>query len=377
MTYIVPVGLNKPTANYNAVKIQVNNPQTNIPEEFKGAEDGIFNAVNIEVNDPSVNVRKSPYDYPQANGIVTYDMIACPCCDVPQMPIYQTNLYKIDAEFEFDCDCDKCKAEKADKESGNGVKIIELDDESEKPAVPAPNLTTVEAEKNLSFHGVSFKGAETNSIKNVVTKLNSNNYDEQAIQMEEIARLSIENPEKLIPFVNSEIFDSLIKIAEKDTSALAKPTEQQIETRKKIIVNELIKEQAKAQGQEIKNEDLPYQLTDADLALAMDLTSMEQAERNKEYALYTIAILSKTFADEVQKQTKNVVPLTDLPGASTIVNSLKSNDNPGVKVAALDALRYIARPEYKNELNSIFTLATRDENPYVARNAILALESIK
>ena len=375
MTYIVPVGVNKPTANYNAVKIQVNNPQTNIPEEFKGAEDGIFNAVNIEVNDPSVNVRKHPYNYPKANKIVTYDMCACPQCNVPQFPVYQTNLYKIDAEFELGCDCDDCKAARAEE---NNIKITELDDTDEKPSVPAPNLTTTEAEKaqNVSFNGITFKGASTNSLKNVVTKLNSNNYDEQAMQMEEIAKLSIESPEKLVPYVNTEIFDSLIKIAEKDTSSLAKPTEEQIETRKKIIVNELIKEQAKTQGQEIKKEDLPYQLTEADLALAMELTAMEQAERNKEYALYTMAILSKTFADEVQKQTKNVVPLTDLPGASTIVNSLKSNDNPGVKVAALDALRYIARPEYKNELNSIFTLATKDENPYVARNAILALESI-
>lgn len=374
MTYIVPVGVNKPTANYNAVKIQVNNPQTNIPEEFKGAEDGIFNAVNIEVNDPSVNVRKHPYHYPKADKMVTYDMCACPQCNIPQFPVYQTNLYKIDAEFELECDCDECKAAKSNED---GVKIIELDDD-EKLQVPAPNLTTTEAEKtqNVSFNGISFKGADTYNLKNVVAKLNSNNYDEQAMQMEEIARLSIEKPEKLVPFVNTEIFDSLIKIAEKDTSNLAKPTEAQIETRKKIIVNELIKEQAKAENQEIKKEDLPYQLTEADLAFAMELTAMEQAERNKEYALYTMAILAKTFADEVQKQTKNVVPLTDLPGASTIVNSLKSNDNPGVKVAALDALRYIARPEYKNELNTIFTLATKDENPYVARNAILALESL-
>lgn len=367
MTYIIPVGLNKPSANYNAVKIQVNNPQTNIPEEFKGAEDGIFNAVNIEVNDPSVNVRKNPYDYPQADKLVTYDMLACPQCNIPPMPIYQTNLYKFDTEIELECDCDECKAAKAEAKKAD-----------EKPAVPAPNLTTVEAEKaqNVTFNGISFKGVETDSVKNAVTKLNSNNYDEQALQMEEIARLSIETPEKIIPFVNTEIFDSLVKIAEKDTSNLSKPSEQQIETRKKIIVNELIKEQARTQGQEIKKEDLPYQLTDADLAIAIELTDMEQAERNKEYALYTMAILSKTFADEVQKQTGNVVPLTDLPGATTIVNSLKNNDNPGVKVAALDALRYISRPEYEKELNSIFTIATRDENPYVSRSAIIALENM-
>ncbi len=375
MTYILPVGVNKPNASYNAVKIQVNNPQTNLPEEFKGAPDGVFNAVNIEVNDPSVNIRKQPpaYEYPVCDRVVTYDLIACPNCEIPAIPVaYQTNLYNFDTEIEFECDCDECKAK---KEDANNVEEIEENTTS----IPEPNITTTEAEKaaNISFNGISFKGAEQNNVKNVVAKLNSNNYDEQALQMEEIAKLSIETPEKLISFVTEDIFNALDNIAKKDTSKLAQPTEQQIEARKKIIVNEMVREQAKTQGQELKKEDLPYQLTEADLALAINLTSMEQAERNKEYALYTLAILAKTFTDEVQKQTGNVVPLTDLPGASTIVNSLKNNDNAGVKVAALDALRYIAKPEYKNELNSIFTLASKDENPYVARNAILALESLK
>lgn len=366
MTYILPVEVNKPSANYNAVKVQINNPQTNIPEGFRGAEEGNFNAVNIEVNDPSVNVRKQKpvYEYPQADRIVTYDMFApCKHCNIPPMPVAY-NLYNIDAEIELECDCEDCKTAKTETE--------------EKPSVPEPNITTTEAEKssNVSFNGISFKGEGSNNINNVVSKLNSNDYDTQAMQMEEIARLSIETPEKIVPFVTVDVFNALTNIAEKDTSKLAQPSEQQIEVRKKIIVNELIKEQAKAEGQEIKKEELPYQLTDADLALAIELTPMEQAERNKEYALYTIAILAKTFADEVQKQTGNVVPLTDLPGATTIVNSLKNNENPGVKVASLDALRYISRPEYSKELSSIFTLATKDENPYVARNAILALEGI-
>ena len=104
---------------------------------------------------------------------------------------------------------------------------------------------------------------------------------------------------------------------------------------------------------------------------------MEQAERNKEYALYTIAILSKVYTDEVLKHTGNVVPLTDLPGASTIVNALTKNENPSIKVASIDALKYIYRPEYKEEIKSVLNIASKDQNAYVSQIATITLDSLK
>ena len=89
-----------------------------------------------------------------------------------------------------------------------------------------------------------------------------------------------------------------------------------------------------------------------------------------------MAILSKVYTDEVQKQTGNIVPLTDLPGVSSIVDTLRHSSNSGVKVAAIDALRYINRPEYKEELSAVLALAADDTNPYVAQNAAVALESM-
>ena len=414
MTHISPVDSNrtvKPTANYNAVKIQINNPQTNIPEGFKGADDGIFNAVNIEVNKPSVNVRKpkAVYDYPKADKVVTYDMLAtCPNCDVPVFPVaYQTNLINnktfIDAEFEFEnkgCECPECKTCEPQKVEENDEKepdIIPVITEQVAVValmsdIPEPNPTTVDAEKktsDISFNGISFKAnnkveiLEPVEIKpdvdinGVLDKLNGSDLDAQAMQMEEIAKLSLENPKNVIPYVLADVFTSLINITNKDTSKMARPNEKQIEIRKQIIVNELVKEQAKSQGQEIKENELPYQISEADMKMAIELTPMEQAERNKEYALYTIAILAKVFGEEVQAQTGNVVPLTDMPGVSDVVNTLKNNENPGVKIAALDALRHIARPEYKDELGSVFNIASKDENTYVSRNAILAAQSLE
>ena len=57
MTSVSPI-TNSTDANYNAVKIKINDPKTTIPEGFKSADLGNYNAINIEVNRPTVDVVK-------------------------------------------------------------------------------------------------------------------------------------------------------------------------------------------------------------------------------------------------------------------------------------------------------------------------------
>ena len=257
--------------------------------------------------------------------------------------------------------------------------------------IPKPNYTTVEAEKGVAdniSNDVKVMEAETKEIKKpeiiegedikpevdiplVVKNLSSENYDTQAQQMEEIARISMDNPANAVPYIVRDVFSSLIDITKKDTSALAAPSEEQVNARKKIIANYIALENAKT-----PQDKLPYELTEKDIALANELSPMEQAERNKEYALYTMAILAKIYTDEVEKQTGNIVPMTDVPGTSAIVDSLRYNPNSGVKIAAIDALRHINRPEYKDEMTTLFTLAQADTNPMVKEAAGRAIERI-
>ena len=68
--------------------------------------------------------------------------------------------------------------------------------------------------------------------------------------------------------------------------------------------------------------------------------------------------------------------MTDIPGTSAIVDALRYNPNSGVKVAAIDALRHIQRPEYKEELTTLYTLAQADTNRQVAETAARALQSL-
>ena len=374
-------------ASYNAVKVKINKPQTTIPEDFKGQiGNGIYNAVNIEIDEPSVEItkdckkHKKVYDYPVAKDIVTYDMSGLSplyIVDLPTPFAYQANLINnktfVAADIVFD-----------DKEDI----VVENEAEIE---VPAPNLTTTEnekASKEMSFKGIAFKSNDVEivppteikpevDLHQVINNLSDPSFDKQALQMEEIARIAMETPSKAIPYIVTEVFTNLINIANKDTSGLEAPTKEQIEVRKQIIVNEIVKEQSIAEGKKPEEIELPYNLTQEEMISAATISPMEQAERNKEYALYTIAILDKIYIDEVEKETGNVIPLTDLPGISEIVDTLRYDENPSVKVSAIDALRYISRDEYNEELKTVLNLATKDNSEYVARNALAALQSIQ
>jgi len=332
-------GIEKPTATFNAVKIQVNDPKTNVPEVLQnnfGNSD--FNGVNIEINRPSVEANRNLiYDYPEAKGIVTYNMSGVtPVKDLPSLPVsYQTNINNV---------------------VNNEVELEEAQTEEE-GSVPRPSLTNPESEKKLSFHGKAPE-ASTN-ISEVITKLNDTDYDKQALQMRDIFITANKTPEKADEYVKTEVFEALINILKKDTKSLEGPSEKQTEIRKKIIINEMTKMQAERNNQNISEVKLPYEINEDEIKKAMVLSPMEQAERNKDYAMLTIASLAKVYSSNVEKQTGNIVPITDLPGISVIVDTLRHNSNPGTKKAALVALQSLDRPEYKKELESIFILATQ------------------
>ena len=413
MTHIPAIdanrAINSKAATYNAVKIQVNDPRTNIPEGFKSNPDdnGIYNAVAIEVNRPAVEAghkhhHKCIYDYPCADCPVTSDIAPIHPIHVPNMPVlplaYQTtnfinNRTLINAEVEVDKNAlnPEVKSEESNRPAPEGeIVIVE-----EIVAVPNPNVTTVEEQKaepaDVAFHGISFKANDAVKqpleiippveikpdvdIPAIMNNLASEDFDVQAKQMEEIARVSMQDAQKAVPYIVTEVFSELINIVEKDSSNLTPPSEKQIETRKHIIINEIIKEQAKAQNKDVNEIKLPFEISENDIQEASVLSPLEQAERNKEYALYTMSILAKVYTDEVHKHTGNVVPLTDLPGVSTIVDTLRNDSNSGVRISAVDALRYLYRPEYKDELTSVLNLAVEDGDPNVVRAALSALES--
>jgi hypothetical protein len=451
--------LNAVGASYNAVKIRINEPKTTIPEGFKAPENdhNRYNAIDIAVNRPAVEVVKDKtYDYPQATSPVSSDYAGFTPVDIPQLPppplAYNliNNRTFVNAKFDLDS---KIKDE-ANKETKDVA------------VVPEPNITTTEAEKDLTFHGlntitepeteespakdlkedspegkelsfkaepeteetakglkedspegkelsfkaepeteetakglkedspegnkVSFKAEKKTpeivegeditpevDINQVVANLSDKDLDVQAKQIADIVSNSKGQAETTEPYVQTDVFNSLIDIINKDTSSLSQPTERQLDTRKKIIVNELYTAQSKAEGVKEEEMQAPYTISEEELADAISLSELEQAERNKIYALEATALLAKTYADETEKRTGNIVPLTDLPGVSTMVDAIRYNQNPDIKLAAIASVAYIAKPEYKDELVSVMSLAMQDESPIVAKGAAVVLNKLE
>jgi hypothetical protein len=347
-------------STYNAVSIRINNPKANMSDKMSNADgEGEFNAVNLEINNPELK-QKPVYSYPEFDEIVTSDMAMPMIAPVAYEASYVNRTYISPA-----------KDYKA----------------AETVVVPEPNLTTVEDEKkNLAFNGIRFKAAQKPEITpdaglkpavdvdKVVGNLASADYDVQAKQLEEIVYYSLKDTKNAIPYITAPVFSELIKIASKDTSAMEGPTEEQINIRKEIITNEIYLEQQLAQNKKPEEVKLPYDVSKENFEKAVVLSEMELAERNKEYAILTLAALSKVYADEFEAKTGNVVPLTDLPGASAIVEAIRNSDNPSVKAAAIESLVYINRPEYKEEISAVLKIAANDKNKNVAA---LASESLK
>lgn len=189
-----------------------------------------------------------------------------------------------------------------------------------------------------------------------VARLSSPDFEVQANAMEEMANMVKDEPQRAKELLDTKIINSLVDAMNVDSSKLAGPTQEQIAAREKLLNGQQISEQEQA--------------------LAVSITPMEQAERNKSYAMFTTAILDKLYGDEVVKLTGSRVPLTELPGAISMVDQLKDNPNPLVRSSAIDAMSYIQAPEYKKDLTTLFTIAQNDQDKGVQEAASAALEKL-
>ncbi len=382
------VDFDKPV--YNAVNISIRKPEVNAGSTTNPLEvnndRGIYNAVKINIDKPQVNTQpKKIYDYPQADSIVTYEML-----NLNRIPMQVPASDYIAEEVPIE-DNEPTQEKTLSKDS---VDTDKTEAETENIEIPAPNYTTLETEKavtdepnenvtsQLSFHGAenNVKRPEIIPSENILPKIDitavSNNLksadkDVQAKQIEEIVKSALTDKENAKNYLVSDVFTDLINITKEDVTKLAAPTKQQIEARQKLIANIMAVEKDR---NAINN--LPYKMSDDEIAMAANLSPMELAERNKEYAITALGALAKLFIDDYEAKEGRVVPITDAPGVSAIVDALRKDPDPSVKLTAIDALRYIKRPDYKEDLSALFALAQNDPNPHVARAAALSIQEL-
>ncbi len=317
--------------NYNAVKIDIHNPSVGVGQPQPQYQDPIYAYPQAPVyNYPQVPV----YDYPQATAQTP---VYVPQAPVMVPPVPQAEVKAPESQIPVP------QPTVVEQQNINNTPV-QQEVKPQEEVVKQPEIVqpqTVEPQVDLNAF---------------IAKLANPDFDVQAATMEEIANMIKENPAKATDLVDAKVFDSLNNILNADTNALEGPNADQIAAREKIMA-----------GKEV---------TDAEKTLANTISPKEQAERNKSYALYTIAMMDKLYADEVAKLSNNKVQLTELPAITSVVDQLKDNPNPMVRASAIEALSYIQAPEYKQDLTTLFTVAQKDQDAGVAQAAKTALENL-
>lgn len=349
--YIPQYAQATPAPNYNAVKIDVHNPSVSAP----GVGQVAMNAPQYAA--PTMPYYAYPqaqlYEYPQAPVQPYYmppqQQVVCPPCpaiSAPAQPVAPAPQVIEPAAVQT------AAPQQVIQQQNYNAPAPVVTQPQVQPQQPAQ--TTAEAPKVEIEQPVPMTPQV--DINSFIAKLTNPDFEVQANAMEEIANMVKDDPQKATELLDEKIVNALNTIVNNDSSKLAGPTAEQIAARQKLMKGE--------------------KLTDAEKQLATTITPMEQSERNKSYAMFTSSIMQKLYGDEVAKLTGSTVPLTELPGAVTIVEQLKNNPNPMVRTSAIEALSYIQQPAYKQDLTTLFTIAQNDQDPNVKEAATAALSKL-
>lgn len=310
------VPLQQPAPEYNAIKINIVEPKVNAP----GSQQ---------------NPAQSVYGYPQA-PIYNYPQAA-------QTPVYYPPMQTSSAQTTpiQTTPVSVPAPQVINQQTVNQVppSVISQPEETKAEQTEAtPPAPPAQEPKTPALDVPSF----TNRIK-------SDDLADAGKAIEEVADIAQTKPEQASQLLDTDLMEALLGVIGKDSSALEGPSDKQKELRQQVLEGK--------------------QLSDADMAEANKITPLEMAERNKQYALFTTAILQNSLIDEFKK-TNNMTPdIKDLPGMEQIVTTIKDNPNPMLRASGLAALAYNARPEYKPVMKEIFELSKQDADENVQKVA--------
>ena len=353
-----------PQTDYNAIKIAINGATVQAPGAGAQPQAGYATPTMPYYNYPQANM----YDYPQAVQQPYYmpaqqpvQTCSCPVCATPahQPQIAQAVAAPV-VEQPVQQAIPAVQPQVVQQNINAPAAVAVPEPVITEAVAAAPEVQPKEAKAENTQQKVEVVQPEELKplvdINAFIAELTNPDFEKQATAMENIATMVNKEPQKATELLDERVVKSLTDILNADTKELVGPSKEQMEARQKIM-----------SGKEV---------SDAEKELANSMTPKEQAERNKSYALFTMAIMQKLFGDEVQKLSGQVVPITELPGAVAVVEQLKSNPNPMVRASAIESLSYIERPEYKNDLNTIFTIAKNDQDKNVQETATAALAKL-
>ena len=194
------------------------------------------------------------------------------------------------------------------------------------------------------------------NTKGLAQDVKSDNLETAGAAIGKIADIAQHNPNEAKQLLDQELMESLLGVIAKDTTQLQDATPQQLQWREELL-----------QGKT---------LTPEQTAEAQKISPKEMADRNKQYALFTVAILQDLLVKEFQAQNNVTPDIKDLPGMEQIVSTIKDNSSPMLRASGLAALAYNARPEYTPVMKEIFGLSEQDEDPNVSNVASDGFEKL-
>ncbi len=225
--------------------------------------------------------------------------------------------------------------------------------QAEQPQAPESN----QAAPNVDVVQPTMQDQNGIDVNSLVQGLQSNDNKVQEDAITKIANLSQGEPEMRNAVLSEPVMKGLADIIKKDTSNLEGPTEAQT-----AAINKA------ASGAE---------LTPEEAALVDKLAPKTAADKNRVIAIFTLGLLQKNQRDEIDtfNQTQganNQLPqlkINDLIGYNEIENAARNDNEKEVKLAALQALAYVARPEDADVLTPILQNAANDTEPMIQQAA--------
>ncbi len=200
----------------------------------------------------------------------------------------------------------------------------------------------------------------------LIKDLKSTDYNTQAEAITSIANFTQATPDIALQVATDPVKQSLIDVINTDTSALPDATEEQ---------KALAEKQNKGE-----------KLTPEEQAQLDQLSPKVAANKNKIFALFTLAMVQKLsrdneaqyaqFQTEQGKQAPANLALKDLMGYNEIVNTIQNEPNKELKIAAIQALQYIAKPEEKAEVEQVLQGALNDQDADIKQTAQEAIAKL-
>ena len=225
------------------------------------------------------------------------------------------------------------------------------------PSAPAQPVAPVEIQQPA-------QPAQTIDVAALVAGLQNPDPAVQEKTITEIANYSQGEPAQAQQVLNEQVMANLANIVSQDVSQLPGPTPEQTAVLEKA-----------ARGE---------QLTPEETQLAQQLAPQTAADKNKIISMFTLAMLQKNQRDELEaymasQGNANIRPIQmqDLIGFNEIQNAIQTNPNPEVRLAGVQALSFVAKPEdAQTVVAALQPTLTNDPEPLIQQAAQETLAKI-